>query len=105
MAAFFGFLSTFLWCVTIFGLASVVALSLPQSKLRTVMREFLNWGFLVLCALYVVAPVDLLPEAALGPFGFLDDAGAVCAGWFKFQEALKLRRARLEADEQELISK
>ena len=28
---------------------------------------------------YLVSPIDVLPEAMLGPFGLLDDAGAVTA--------------------------
>ena len=99
MGEFFHFLSTGLYCLTVFAIASVVALSLPQSKLRTILREFLSWGAVVLCALYVVAPVDFLPEAALGPFGLLDDAGVAYAAWLKLQEGLKLRRERLEWDQ------
>jgi uncharacterized membrane protein YkvA (DUF1232 family) len=26
-----------------------------------------------LCILYIVSPIDLLPEAFLGPFGLIDD--------------------------------
>ena len=34
----------------------------------------------MICALvYLVSPIDVLPEAMLGPFGLLDDAGAVTA--------------------------
>ena len=29
--------------------------------------------------IYLVSPIDLLPEAMLGPFGLLDDAGAATA--------------------------
>jgi uncharacterized membrane protein YkvA (DUF1232 family) len=29
--------------------------------------------------IYLVSPVDVLPEAVLGPFGLLDDAGVVTA--------------------------
>lgn len=28
---------------------------------------------MALCVLYIVSPVDLLPEAVLGPFGLIDD--------------------------------
>jgi uncharacterized membrane protein YkvA (DUF1232 family) len=30
-------------------------------------------------ALYLISPVDLVPEAILGPLGLVDDAGAVAA--------------------------
>ncbi|MGH1362844.1 MAG: YkvA family protein [Calditrichia bacterium] len=32
------------------------------------------WGILILTILYLVSPIDLLPEALLGPLGFIDDA-------------------------------
>jgi uncharacterized membrane protein YkvA (DUF1232 family) len=40
----------------------------------------IGWGFAVLCALYCISPIDLLPEAFLGPFGLVDDAGAAVVG-------------------------
>ena len=30
-------------------------------------------------ALYLISPIDLLPEAILGPLGLVDDAGVVAA--------------------------
>ena len=35
----------------------------------------------LLCVLYVVSPVDLLPEAVLGPFGLPDDFVAAMVGF------------------------
>lgn len=34
-------------------------------------------GLMVLGALYIVSPIDLLPESVLGPLGFTDDAMVV----------------------------
>lgn len=34
-------------------------------------------GLTVLTILYVLSPVDLLPEAILGPLGFVDDAALI----------------------------
>ncbi len=34
-------------------------------------------GLIVLVAVYVLSPIDLLPEALIGPLGFLDDAALV----------------------------
>lgn len=35
-----------------------------------------NWNIIIalLALLYIVSPVDLLPEALLGPIGLIDDA-------------------------------
>jgi uncharacterized membrane protein YkvA (DUF1232 family) len=30
-----------------------------------------------LCFLYIISPIDLMPEALLGPFGLVDDFGAL----------------------------
>jgi len=30
-------------------------------------------------ALYLISPIDLIPEAVLGPLGLVDDAGVVAA--------------------------
>lgn len=93
MTAFFQFLSTFLWCSTIFAIASIVALSLPKSKFREVMRAVVGAAGVVLCGLYVVSPVDLFPEAVLGPVGYIDDIGAVIAGYMSLKSAIKAHKA------------
>mgnify|MGYP001095324275 CR=1 FL=1 len=40
----------------------------------------------VVCLLYVLSPIDLIPEAALGPFGLADDIVVGLVGlraWFR----------------------
>jgi uncharacterized membrane protein YkvA (DUF1232 family) len=32
-----------------------------------------RWLIIIACAAYILSPVDLLPEAVLGPFGIPDD--------------------------------
>lgn len=87
-------MQTLLVCLTVLGIAWVVALSLPKSRLRTVLTEITSWAFLVFCAFYALSPIDIVPEAALGPFGFIDDIGAVFLGYQSFQSAMKARRER-----------
>jgi uncharacterized membrane protein YkvA (DUF1232 family) len=55
-------------------------LSTPNSKLREVMMPIVGWCFAIFCGIYVLSPIDILPEAFLGPFGLFDDVGAVVAG-------------------------
>jgi uncharacterized membrane protein YkvA (DUF1232 family) len=40
------------------------------------MTKFLkkNW-LLILSLIYILSPIDLIPEAFLGPLGLIDDAG------------------------------
>ena len=58
----------------------LILASLPQCKLRDMLMPFISWGFVVLCGLYAISPVDAMPEIVLGPFGLLDDLAAVAAG-------------------------
>ena len=58
----------------------LVLLSLPQCKLRDLLMPFVAWGFVALCAVYAISPVDILPEIVLGPFGLFDDFVAAAAG-------------------------
>ena len=46
---------------------------------------------IVLCCLYIISPVDLLPEIAVGPFGLIDDA-AVLAFMISLIRKLKVSR-------------
>jgi uncharacterized membrane protein YkvA (DUF1232 family) len=86
MSEFFGLLSTFLWCGTILGLAFMVVLAMPQSRMRDVMKKVL---LAVACAIYVISPIDLMPEALLGPFGLVDDLGALVAGVIAARSAFR----------------
>jgi hypothetical protein len=48
---------------------------------------------------YLVSPVDVVPEAALGPFGLIDDMGVVGAvAMFVFRLVQARRNAGLEVD-------
>jgi len=58
----------------------MILLALPQCKIRDMLMPFVAWGFVALCAAYVISPVDALPEIALGPFGLVDDFGALVMG-------------------------
>lgn len=94
MASFFDMLKMMMMCGTLLGIAAVVALSLPKSRLRTVLTEVCSWAFMVFCGFYAVSPIDILPEAVLGPFGYFDDLGAVYLGYQSLQSALASRRER-----------
>ncbi len=58
----------------------MVLLALPQCKLRDMLMPFVAWGFVALCAAYVISPVDAFPEVLFGPLGLFDDLGAVVMG-------------------------
>jgi uncharacterized membrane protein YkvA (DUF1232 family) len=75
-------------------LAGMILLALPQSKLRDLIMPFVSWGFVVLCGLYVVSPIDALPEIVLGPVGIFDDLAAGVAGVVTAVSAIKAHRRK-----------
>ncbi len=89
MEALFGLIETMLICGTLFGVAFLVVLSLPQSKARDVLKY--GMGALAACA-YVLCPVDIMPEAVMGFFGLFDDAGVAWAGLKAAKQAMAASR-------------
>lgn len=52
------------------------------------------WLTIALCAVYVLSPVDLVPESLLGPFGLPDDLVAILV-------AVKVGRSSRKANRRE----
>ncbi|MBS7334391.1 YkvA family protein [Faecalibacter bovis] len=48
--------------------------------------ELSNLIFGFLSVLYIVSPIDILPEALLGPFGLIDDFGILMFGMKYFDK-------------------
>ncbi len=69
-------------------------LSTPDSKLREVMLPIVAWCFAIFCGIYALSPIDLVPEALFGPFGLIDDVGAVVAGIAAAGAAIRAAKAR-----------
>ncbi len=69
-------------------------LSMPDSKLREVMMPIVGWCFAIFCCIYVVSPVDVFPEAIIGPFGLVDDIAAVVAGIAAARAAINAAKAK-----------
>ena len=72
----------------------IITLALPQSKMREFLMPIIGWCFALACGAYVLLPFDLVPEVALGPFGLIDDAGALIAGIVAARSAIKASKAR-----------
>jgi uncharacterized membrane protein YkvA (DUF1232 family) len=64
-------------CGTVLLLTFVVLLAMPNSKLRAVLLKIVGWAVVVLCIFYGISPIDILPEAFLGPLGLIDDVVAI----------------------------
>lgn len=81
----------------ILALAAMILLAMPQSKLRDLLMPFISWGFVVLCGIYALSPIDVMPEIVLGPFGLFDDLAAVAAGVGTAMSTIKAHRQKKAA--------
>jgi len=52
-----------------------------------------NWIIfgIILCCIYIISPVDLMPEVLLGPLGIIDDAGVLGFMLFLVKQLWALR--------------
>ena len=48
--------------------------------------ELSNMAFGLLAILYIVSPIDIIPEALFGPFGLIDDFGILMFGMKYFNK-------------------
>jgi uncharacterized membrane protein YkvA (DUF1232 family) len=87
MESFMSFLSTILVCMTLLGLTFIIVLSLPQSRMREVVKKGL---MAIACAIYVLSPIDLMPELVLGPFGLIDDGAAFITAIISARDAYRM---------------
>ena len=55
---------------------------------------------IILCCLYIITPVDLLPEMVVGPLGFIDDAAVLA---FMMSLIKKLRAPKNNGEEGQLM--
>lgn len=69
-------LQTLVWIVGALALLLTVVIALVMWRYRIPPRGLIAMGG---AALYLISPIDVLPEALLGPLGLVDDAGIVTA--------------------------
>lgn len=84
-------------CGSLIVITFLVLLALPQCRLREMLSPFLAWAFVALCAAYTLSPVDVLPEILLGPFGLVDDLGAVVLGVGTAVSTIQARKRKTHA--------
>lgn len=56
--------------------------------------------WVVICIIYALSPIDLLPALLLGPLGIFDDLGVMCFGFLSFVRWTRARSAAPERKSQ-----
>jgi len=69
-------LRTTVWIVGVLALVLTVGVGYLMWRYRIPPRGLFAMGA---AAVYLISPIDLLPEAILGPLGLVDDAGVLVA--------------------------
>lgn len=100
MEAFFDFLKYFF--LGLFALIAIflVLMSLPKSKLRAIVLEFMGWGTTAVSAVSVVSPIDAIPDF-IPVLGQLDDIGMIVVGICSAILAYRMRNQRKEMERYE----
>jgi uncharacterized membrane protein YkvA (DUF1232 family) len=93
MAAFFEVVKVFIIGCFAFLALFVVLLALPASRLRSFIMELMAWGTAGASVVYVVSPLDLLPDV-IPVLGWGDDLVAVITAIGSVALALQMRRKR-----------
>jgi len=89
MSDLFSTIRLVIMCGTGLLIATGLMSHLPNSPLRNVLLKVCGWATAALCGAYVLSPVDLMPEALLGPFGLPDDVIALVVGAMSAMSAWK----------------
>ena len=82
-------LRTAVWIVGVLALLLTLVVGYLMWRYRIPPRGLVAMGA---AALYLISPIDVLPEALLGPLGLVDDAGVVAAVVLFIYKLVKARQ-------------
>jgi uncharacterized membrane protein YkvA (DUF1232 family) len=82
-------LRTTVWIVGVLALLLTLVVGYLMWRYRVPPRGLLAMGA---AAVYLISPIDLVPEAILGPLGLVDDAGVLAAAALFVYKLVKARR-------------
>ena len=86
-------LRTIVWIVGVLAVLLTLAVGYLMWRYRLPPRGLFAMGA---AAVYLVSPIDLVPEAILGPLGLVDDAGVLAAVALFVYKLVKARRILAE---------
>jgi len=86
-------INSLIWCGGAVLVVFMVLLAMPKSMLRCVFLEVAGWLIGLLAAIYVVSPIDIVPDF-IPVLGWLDDGGALIGGAGAVITALMARSDR-----------
>ena len=87
-------LRTTVWIVGVLALLLTLVVGYLMWRYRIPPRGLVAMGG---AALYLISPIDLVPEAILGPLGLVDDAGAATAAAVFVYKLVTVKRRLEEA--------
>lgn len=93
MSEFLSLLKVIFLCGTVFFIAMLVLLALPQSRLRSVGLECAKWLLTGGLLLLTISPLDVIPDV-VPIIGWGDDIAYVIGAICTAKSALKERRER-----------
>ena len=82
-------LRTTVWILGVLALVLTLAVGYLMWRYRIPPRGLFAMGA---AAVYLISPIDLVPEAILGPLGLVDDAGVVAAAALFIYKLVKARQ-------------
>ena len=100
MGGFFEAVKVFFICLFALLALFIVLLALPGSRLRSFVLEITGWGTAAASAIYVISPLDLLPDI-IPVLGWGDDVVAAVTAISSILLALGMRRQRARLEERE----
>lgn len=86
-------INNLIFCATALIMALMILLAMPKSMLRCVLLEIAGWAGTVLAGLYILSPIDLIPDF-IPVAGWIDDGGALIGGVASAVAALSARSDR-----------